>query len=74
MGQESDNMSDRDFSSEDGEANDYSMESRIIKTKQFRCMIIGDLGVGKTSLLATYATGKFPGEHVPTVFGSYAGE
>ena len=31
-----------------------------------RCVVVGDGGVGKTSLLSTFATGVFPEDYVPT--------
>ena len=36
-----------------------------------KCMIIGDGGVGKTSLCITYCLGEFPSEYVPSVFDNY---
>lgn len=79
MDTESEN-SDKDFTSDDSvNSSNSSLGFQMggnmvnVKTKQYRCMLVGDMGVGKTSLLASHATGKFPGEHVPTVFGNFVG-
>lgn len=40
-------------------------------SKTFKLVVVGNGYVGKTSLLMTYATGKFPIEYVPTVFENY---
>ena len=43
-----------------------------IAPQKLKCAIVGDSGVGKTSMLMSYTVDKFPDVHAPTIYDKFS--
>ena len=43
-----------------------------LSPQTLKCAIVGDSGVGKTSMLMSYTVDKFPETHAPTIYDKYS--
>ena len=44
------------------------MNLRMLEEQDMKCVLVGDKGVGKTSLLMTHHTGIYPVDYIPEVY------
>ena len=45
-----------------------------LSPQNLKCAIVGDSGVGKTSMLMSYTVDKFPEKHAPTIYDKFSSE
>ncbi|AWU76943.1 hypothetical protein CAS74_000869 [Pichia kudriavzevii] len=46
-------------------------DANVLPSRQFKIVIVGDSGCGKTSLFSSYVRGSFPSEYEPTIFENH---
>lgn len=58
----------------DGSVSPIRQYMECIEPQTLSCAIVGDSGVGKTSLLLGYTTGSIPVSHEPTIYDKFSCE
>ncbi len=58
----------------DGSVSPIRQYMECIEPQTLSCAIVGDSGVGKTSLLLSYTTGSIPINHEPTIYDKFSCE
>ena len=56
----------------DGTVSPIRQYMECIEPQSLSCAIVGDAGVGKSSLLLSYTTGKMPQDQPPTVYDKFS--
>jgi small GTP-binding protein len=51
---------------------DSIFDAFCVALQSLKIVVLGDGNIGKTSLLETYASNSFSGDHLPTIFDSYS--
>ena len=60
--------------SKDGALSPIRAYIDCLTPQTLKCAIVGDSGVGKTSLLMRYVVDKFPDTHSPTIYDKFSSE
>lgn len=56
----------------DGTVSPIRQYMECIEPQTLSCAMVGDSGVGKTSLVLSYTTGKIPHTHTPTIYDKFS--
>ncbi len=57
---------------EDGSYSPIRAYMECFQPQTLKCALVGDSGVGKTSMLLAYTVDKFPETHAPTIFDKFS--
>ncbi len=57
---------------EDGSYSPIRAYMECFQPQTLKCALVGDSGVGKTSMLLAYTVDKFPDTHAPTIFDKFS--
>lgn len=67
-------MADSYSSPKDGTYSPIRAYIDCLSPQTLKCAIVGDSGVGKTSMLMSYVVDKFPETHSPTIYDKFSSE
>jgi len=56
----------------DGSYSPIKAYMECFQPQTLKCVLVGDSGVGKTSMLMAYTVDKFPDTHAPTIFDRFS--